>query len=130
MDSGVKIVKIGAVSAPPVRRSSTTRKAPLPEAKPKHGILKHGKTARKTPRFEAVRDPAKAPPLKKGRLRILTAKGEATRRAKILKDSKTLPLAKIKETLRARGLPVTSKREDIIRAIYADAQQAGMLSSG
>lgn len=130
MDSGVKIVKVGAVAPSAASRSSLTRKAPSPETKPKHGILKHGKTARKTPRFEAVRDPAKAPPLKKGRLRILTAKGEATRRAKIVKESKTLPLSKIKETLRARGLPVTSKREDIIRAIYADAQQAGMLSSG
>jgi hypothetical protein len=127
MDAGLKIVKVGAPAPKP---AASTRKASQHDKKPKHGILKHGKTARKTPRFEAVRDPAKPPPLKKGKLRILTAKGEATRRAKILKDSKTLPLSKIKETLRARGLPVSSKREDIIRAIYADAQQAGMLSSG
>jgi hypothetical protein len=128
MDAGLKIVKVGAPA--PTKPAASTRKASQHDKKPKHGILKHGKTARKTPRFEAVRDPAKPPPLKKGKLRILTAKGEATRRAKILKDSKTLPLSKIKETLRARGLPVSSKREDIIRAIYADAQQAGMLSSG
>jgi beta-lactam-binding protein with PASTA domain len=68
--------------------------------------------------------------MKKGKLRILTSKGESTRRSKILKDAKTMPLTKIKETLRARGLPVSSKREDIIRTIYADAMQAGMLSSG
>jgi hypothetical protein len=129
MDAGLKIVKVGG-PPPSVRPQATTRKAPHHDTKPKHGILKHGKTARKTPRFEGVKDPAKPPPLKKGRLRILTTKGEATRRAKIVKESKTLPLSKIKETLRARGLPVSSKREDIIRAIYADAQQAGMLSSG
>lgn len=124
MDTGLKIVKVGGPQA------AATRKATHHDKKPKHGILKHGKTARKTPRFEGVRDPAKAPPLKKGRLRILTVKGEATRRASILKEAKSTPLAKIKETLRARGLPVSSKREDLIRGIYADAKQAGMLSSG
>jgi hypothetical protein len=129
MDAGLKIVKVGAPSAAPPRVGAT-RKASPHDKKPKHGILKHGKTARKTPRFEAVRDPAKPPPMKKGKLRILTSKGESTRRSKILKDAKTMPLAKIKETLRARGLPVSSKREDIIRTIYADAMQAGMLSSG
>ena len=128
MDAGLKIVKVGAPSAAP--RPGTTRKATQHDKKPKHGILKHVKTARKTPRFESVRDPAKPPPMKKGKLRILTSKGESTRRSKILKDAKTMPLAKIKETLRARGLPVSSKREDIIRTIYADAMQAGMLSSG
>lgn len=127
MDSGLKIVKVGN---PPPSRPASTRKAPHHDKKPKHGILKHGKTARKTPRFEGVKDPAKPPPLKKGNLRILTVKGESTRRAKILKEAKIMPLAKIKETLRVRGLPVSSKREDIIRGIYADAKQAGMLSSG
>lgn len=122
---GVKIVKIGG--------SSETRKAPAPkrrmDKKPKFGVLKGGKTARKTPRFEAVSDPAKAPPMKKSnKLRILTSKGEKTRRATILDKAKKMPIHKIRETLRRHGIPVKSDNEKIARAIYADAQEAGMIN--
>jgi hypothetical protein len=93
------------------------------QKKPKFGVLKRGKTARNKPRFEAVRDPTSAPPL-----RILTHKGEKTRRAKIAEESKKTPIHKIRETLRRNKLPVSSKREDIVRKIYEDAQEAGMIS--
>ncbi len=128
MGEELRIVKIGDVPPKPV--GGKTAKAPRPKHKvPKFGVLKGGKTARSKSRFEAVRDPTSAPPMRKS-LRILTHKGEKTRRAKIAEEAKKLPLHKIRETLRKNKLPVSSKREDIVRKIYEDAQEAGMLSLG
>jgi hypothetical protein len=123
MTDAVKIVKVGS-TAPPTTKPSKSRKKPDLSKKPKFGVLKRGKTARNKPRFEAVRDPSSAPPL-----RILTHKGEKTRRNKIAEESKKMPIHKIRETLKRNKLPVSSKRDDIVRKIYEDAQEAGMLSS-
>ena len=106
------------------RKAKSPAKKPDLNKKPKFGILKKGKTARNKPRFEAVRDPTSAPPL-----RILTHKGEKTRRSKIAEEAKKMPIHRIRETLRRNKLPVSSKREDIVRKIYEDAQEAGMLSN-
>lgn len=106
------------------RKAKSRTKKPDLNKKPKFGILKKGKTARNKPRFEAVRDPTSAPPL-----RILTHKGEKTRRAMIAEKSKKTSIHEIRETLRRNKLPVSSKREDIVRKIYEDAQEAGMLSN-
>jgi len=144
---GIKIVKVNQ-TAPLLKkvreRLGTTVKAPMkPEpvttkyiskhrtAQPKHGVLKHGKTARKTPRFEGVRDPAKSPPVKKSsRLRILTEKGAATRRAKIARDAKTKSIHEIRKTLRNHNLNVKDNTpEHLTRKIYEDAYEAGMISS-
>lgn len=126
---GIKIVKMGA-SSPPAPVGGKLAKAPRPKHKtPKFGVLKGGKTVRSKARFEAVRDPTSAPPLRK-HLRILTGKGEKTRRNKIAEEAKKMPIHKIRETLKRNKLPVTSKREDIVRKIYEDAQEAGMLSLG
>lgn len=100
--------------------------------KPKFGILKGGKTARKTPRFEAVADPAKAPPLKHRRktLRILTERGLTLRRKRIADTAAKLPIESIRQTLRQNRIPVKdSTPSKIVRKIYEDAQEAGMLSS-
>jgi hypothetical protein len=151
-DAGaIRIVKVNQ-TAPLLKRVrqrlATTAKAPLKEdvpppstvkytskhrtAQPKHGVLKHGKTARKTPRFEAVRDPAKSPPVKKSsRLRILTEKGAQTRRAKIAKEAETKSIHDIRKTLRKHNLNVKDNTpEHLTRKIYKDAQEAGMISSG
>ena len=129
----VTVTKMGVTAPPPpvkkqeagkTRKAKVAGKKPDLNKKPKFGILKKGKTARNKPRFEAVRDPTSAPPL-----RILTHKGEKTRRNKIAEDAKKLPIHKIRETLRNNKLPVSSKREDIVRKIYEDAQEAGMLSN-
>lgn len=151
-DAGsIKIVKVNQ-TAPLLKRVrqrlGTTVKAPVkPEpmpvtttkytskhrtAQPKHGVLKHGKTARKTPRFEGVKDPAKSPPVKKSsRLRILTEKGAATRRAKIAHEAKTKSIQDIRKTLRKHNLNVKDNTPDhLTRKIYEDAQEAGMISSG
>lgn len=130
-DGGVKIVTVKKVNEMPGKiPGEKTRKRP--EKKPKFGILKGGKTARNKPRFEGVRDPAKSPPLKKpSRLRILTEKGAATRRAKIVAESKKKPIREIRDTLRRHNLNVRDNTpEHLARKIYEDAQEAGMISSG
>lgn len=126
----VKITKVGMTVPTEKPMVAATRKS-KPKSdhskKPKFGILKRGKTARSKPRFEAVRDPTSAPPTRKS-LRILTHKGEKTRRARISEEARMVPIHKIRETLKRNKLPVSSKREDIVRKIYEDAQEAGMLS--
>jgi len=138
----VRIVKVGQ-TAPLLKkvreRLGKTAKAPMTVVKhtskhrtsqPKYGVLKHGKTARKAPRFEAVRDPTKSPPIKKqGRLRILTEHGAQTRRAKIAKDAKTKSIQDIRKTLKKHNLNVREHTpEHLARKIYEDAQEAGMIS--
>ena len=127
-DGGVKIVKMG--KAP--KQETKSRKAPVKlSPKPKFGILKGGKTARNKPRFEGVADPAKAPPSRKvGKtLRILTEKGLSSRRARIASSASKLNIAAIRQTLRRNKLPIKDTTPDkIVRKIYSDAQEAGMIS--
>lgn len=126
--SDTKVVKIEKIGHVP-KQAGKSRKAP--EKKPKFGILKGGKTARKKARFEAVVDPAKAPPMKKSsKLRIMTEKGAKTRRAKIVDDARKMPIGRIRNTLRKNGLPIKDTTpEKLTRKIYEDAQEAGMISS-
>lgn len=130
-EDGFKIVKVGQSAPTPKKEGGKTKKKPELHKKPKFGILKGGKTARNKPRFEGVRDPAKPPPSKKAsRLRILTEKGAATRRAKIAAEAKRLPIGKIRDTLRKHNLNVREHTpEHLARKIYEDAQEAGMISS-
>lgn len=126
----VTVPKMGGMTTAPLQvkkqetRKSKPKSKPDLNKKPKFGVLKRGKTARNKPRFEAVRDPTSAPPL-----RILTHKGEKTRRNKIAEEAQKVPIHKIRETLRRNKLPVSSKRDDIAREVYISAQEAGMLSS-
>ena len=98
--------------------------------KPKFGILKGGKTARGKPRFQAVADPAKAPPHRKASrtIRILTDKGLSERRKKIATEAAKTPIDAIRRTLRKHGMPADKAPEKIARKIYEDAQEAGMIS--
>lgn len=137
VDSEVKIVKMRETAPLLKKMGGKTAKAPVAKhaskhrtAQPKHGILKHGKTARRTPRFEGVKDPAKSPPVKKqSRLRILTEHGAQTRRAKIAKDAKTKSIHEIRKTLKKHNLNVNDRTpEHLTRKIYEDAQEAGMIS--
>ena len=128
--SEVKIVKMG--KATPKQEAGKSRKAPVKlSPKPKFGILKGGKTARNKPRFEGVGDPAKAPPSRKvGKtLRILTEKGMLKRRNRITSNASKLNIAAIRQTLRRNKLPIKDTTPDkIVRKIYSDAQEAGMIS--
>ena len=116
----VKIVKMGSEAPPPVKKAGKTRGGKHPP----YGILKGGKTARRKARFEAVADPAKAPPMKRSnKLRIITEKGAKTRRAKIVDDARKMPISRIRHTLRKNGLPIKdSTPEKLTRKIYEDAQ--------
>jgi hypothetical protein len=131
-EGGIRIVKMGE-NAPTKSRATRASRAVARVARKQaaFGILKGGKTVRKTPRFEAVADPAKSPKLKKtNRIRILTEKGAKTRRARIAEDAQKLPIQNIRATLRANRLPVKdTTSEKLVRKIYEDAQEAGMISS-
>jgi len=84
------------------------------------------KGTRKT-KIEAVRDPAKPPP-SKTTLRILTDKGAEKKRQKIRKTVKSMPDAKVKQTLRASGFPVSEKTPPhIARQILEGGVEAGMI---
>lgn len=128
----IQITKVNTTARPPEGGKKTAaRKVRLPkDKKPKFGILKGGKTARNKPRFEGVSDPAKAPPHKKNArtLRVLTDKGLAERRHRIEKESARTPIDAIRRTLRKAGMPADKAPEKLVRKIYEDAQQAGMIS--
>lgn len=127
--SEVKIVKMAGKATP--KQEKTAVKSAPKSPKPKFGILKGGKTARNKPRFEGVADPAKAPPSRKvGKtLRILTEKGLSSRRARIASSASKLNIAAIRQTLRKNKLPIKDSTPDkIVRKIYSDAQEAGMIS--
>jgi hypothetical protein len=128
MKSDVKTVTVTRVDH--VLPVSKPKSKPSHTKKPKFGVLKGGKTARNKPRFEGVKDPAKAPPSKKSKtLRILTDRGLTLRRRKIVDDSAKMPIGKIRQTLRNQGLPIKDTTpEKIARKIYEDAQEAGMIS--
>jgi hypothetical protein len=133
----IRITKMDTTARPPVdvkvagKKKTVARKARLlKDKKPKFGILKGGKTARTKPRFEAVADPAKAPPHKKTArtLRVLTDKGLAERRTKIAGEARKTPIDAIRRTLRKAGIPADKAPEGLARKIYEDAQEAGMIS--
>lgn len=130
-DGGVRIVKLeGSAPAPkdPPKASAKTRKQT--HAKPKFGILKGGKTARSGPRFKAVKDPAKSPPVKqsKATLRILTEKGLTRRRKTIKKLVDDTPVTNLRSTLKKSGLPISDKTPDaLVREIAAGGMEAGMI---
>lgn len=131
-EGGIRIVKMGETAPAKARATRAIRAvARVARKQAAFGILKGGKTVRKTPRFEAVADPAKSPKLKKtNRIRILTEKGAKTRRARIAEDAQKLPIQNIRATLRANRLPVKdTTSEKLVRKIYEDAQEAGMISS-
>jgi hypothetical protein len=133
-DGAVKVVRVDHTAPTdtqkPLEQPKTAGKKPSLHKKPKFGVLKGGKTARNKPRFEGVKDPAKAPPTKKSKtLRILTDKGLTLRRRKIADEAGKTPISKIRQTLRKHGLPIKdSTPEKLARKIYEDAQEAGMIS--
>ena len=129
MSDAIKIVKMAGKATP--KQEKTAVKSVPKSNNPKYGILKGGKTARNKPRFEGVADPAKAPPSRKvGKtLRILTEKGMLKRRNRITSNASKLNIAAIRQTLRKNKLPIKDSTPDkIVRKIYSDAQEAGMIS--
>lgn len=134
MADNVRIVKVGGSAPPP-------KPAPAPHV-PKHhpkkstktyprGILKKGgKTVKAKVHIEGVRDPAKPPPLRKSTLRILTEKGAAKRRDDIRKTVRQMPDHKLRNLLKASGLPVSEKTpRTLVDEIAIGGMEAGMIVS-
>ena len=67
---------------------------------------------------------------KKGVARKQPIFGVLKGRARIAEDAQKLPIQSIRATLRANRLPVKdTTSEKLVRKIYEDAQEAGMISS-
>lgn len=130
MSKEVKIVKVGGsgVVEPPTPALGGTHKRGHHYKTPKHGILKGGKTARNKPKIEAVRDPAKAPPMRKSTLKILTEKGAERRRKRIHKTVRSMPDAKVRHVLQQAGMPVSQKTPpELAKKILEGGMEAGMI---
>jgi hypothetical protein len=131
MSDKVKIVKVGAESSPPPPSSHAAppkKKAKKSMKTYPHGVLKGGKTAKQKVKIEGVRDPAKAPPVRKSTLRILTEKGAEHRRKQIKHTVRNMPIHRVRETLQKAGVPVSSKAPpEIARDILEGGMEAGMI---
>lgn len=126
--TGFKIDKVGG-EAP---LAPATEKPELPKLGGRkksmktfpRGVLKRGGT------IKAVRDPAKAPPMKsrKGTLRILTEKGVAKKRQQIKHTVRNMSDFKVRETLRKAGMPVNDATPaPLARDILEGGVEAGMI---
>lgn len=126
--SAVKIIK--ADSKPvtiqePVAAARPTRKATM-KTYPK-GVLK------KTAKIKPVRDPAKAPPFKKGvrkhSVRVLTEKGIESRRKTIRNKIKSMKDDEVRERLRRAKVSHNPKTPPhVLRDILEGGMEAGMIS--
>lgn len=133
MSDKVKIVKVGSEPAPTPSPPTGGKKKEKVKAKKSmktypHGVLKGGKTARQKVKIEPVRDPAKAPPIRKSTLRILTETGANRRRADVKHTVRNMPIQKVRETLQKAGVPVSNKAPpEIVRDILEGGMEAGMI---
>ena len=120
--SDIKIFRVGheGPSSAPSKSGGAKKSA---KTYPR-GILKK---TRKAP-VEGVRDPARAPPLRNATLRILTERGIERRRKKIRKSVRSMPMSKVRATLRSAGLRVSDKLPDEhARGILEGGVEAGMI---
>jgi hypothetical protein len=134
MPEEFKVVKIGNTSSPTPPPKVAGKKVTKPRQTRRksmktypRGIIK-GSRARSA-KFEAVRDPAKPPPMSKAStLRILTEKGAEHKRQSIRKTVRNMSDGKVKQTLRASGYPVSDKTPpEIARQILEGGVEAGMI---
>lgn len=122
--SKVNIVKVGqeppAVEKPEPPKIAGRKKSM--KTFPKGVLKKHT--------IKAVRDPAKAPPMKsrKGTLRILTEKGAAKKRQQIKHTVRNMSDFKVRETLRKAGMPVNpATPAPLAKEILEGGVEAGMI---
>lgn len=128
MSSGpVTIVKVGAgasVPSPPKAGAKKKTMRTFPR-----GVLKKGGVKGIAP----VGNPTKAPPIRAGRkstLRILTESGVAKRRETIHKKVKSMPIDRVRKTLRQSGLQISDKTPPhIAKEILEGGMEAGMIVS-
>jgi hypothetical protein len=124
MDSKkIVIQKMGDDALPPVVTAGAKRKTVKTFPR---GVLKKFQ-------LKSVKDPAKSPPLKKGMqkhtLRMLTEKGLKKHRKTQKRRLASLPDAKVKEIVAAKGLVKNPKTPaHISRQILDNAMAAGFVS--
>ena len=128
--SAVKIIK--ADSSKPVitieePQTATARPRKTMKTYPK-GVLK------KTAKIKPVRDPAKAPPFKKGvrkhSVRVLTEKGIESRRKTIRAKIKSMKDDEVRERLKRAKVSHNPKTPPhVLRDILEGGMEAGMISS-
>lgn len=119
----VKIVKVGGAPPPPPPPPPTAGRKKSMRTFPR-GVLKKTSKAK----IEGVRDPARSPPIRKGTLRILTEHGADERRRRIRKTVRQMPDDKVRNVLRASGMPVSSKTpSNIAKEILEGGMEAGMI---
>jgi hypothetical protein len=137
--SGVKIQKVGGdgiTMRPPSKPVGAARKNTM-RTFPR-GIMKGSRAHRSTrgsdslsKGFVPVKDPAKAPPLKKsskGTLRILTDSGLKQRRKTIKNSVRDMSDAKVRETLKKSKINVGANTPaHIVREILEGGMEAGMI---
>lgn len=81
-------------------------------------------------KIEAVRDPAKSPPVRKSTLRILTDKGIERRRKHISKTVRAMPDEKVRHLLETSGLRVSKQTPPkLAKEILEGGMEAGMIVS-
>lgn len=129
--SAVKIIKADSskpvitIQEPQPAAARPVRKATM-KTYPK-GVLK------KTAKIKAVRDPAKAPPFKKGvrkhSVRVLTEKGIESRRKTIRTKIKSMKDDEVRERLRRAKVSHNPKTPPhVLRDILEGGMEAGMIS--
>lgn len=116
----IRVVRVGETAPsdlplPPPKKAGRKTMKTFPR-----GVLK------KTQKIRPTRNPTKAPPRRKGTLRILTEKGIEHRRKRIETTVRSLPDAKVKEALEKSGYKV--KNPKIAREILKGGMEAGFLS--
>lgn len=130
--SAVKIIKADSskpvltIQEPQTATARPVRKATM-KTYPK-GVLK------KTAKIKPVRDPAKAPPFKKGvrkhSIRVLTEKGIESRRKTIRTKIKSMKDDEVRERLRRAKVSHNPKTPPhVLRDILEGGMEAGMISS-
>ena len=129
--SAVKIIKADSskpvitIEEPQTATARQQRKATM-KTYPK-GVLK------KTAKIKPVRDPAKAPPFKKGvrkhSVRVLTEKGIESRRKTIRAKIKSMKDDEVRERLRRAKVSHNPKTPPhVLRDILEGGMEAGMIS--
>ena len=121
----ITIQKVGQDAPPELEKPEPVRVAGR-----KKSMKTYPRGVLKKHTIKAVRDPAKAPPLKnrKGTLRILTEKGVSKKRQQIKHTVRNMSDYKVRETLRKAGMPVNpATPAPLAKEILEGGVEAGMI---
>lgn len=128
-----KIVKVGNVEQQqqPKLKSSLKKTSGIRRHTPKksmrtypRGVMKGTRKAK----IEPTRDPAKAPPMRRSTLKIITEKGAKDRRNNIKKTVRSMSDAKVREILRKHKMSADKAPPELAREIVEGGMIAGMIS--